>query len=144
MFLTVCNLILSPHPLGRSILDEARDQPIPGSFLKTLGTRLLFTRVRILLNHDPVTYFTTSKSLHYITLQRGDQLFTRVRILLNHDPVTYFTTSKSFHYIAAGRPTLHMSSYSAESWSRDLFHNIKIIPLHCSGETNSSHEFVFC
>ena len=40
MFLTVCNLILSPHPLGRSILDEARDQPIPGSFLKTLGTRL--------------------------------------------------------------------------------------------------------
>ena len=41
MFLTVCNLILSPHPLGRSILDEARDQPIPGSFLKTLGTRLV-------------------------------------------------------------------------------------------------------
>jgi hypothetical protein len=40
MFLTVCNLILSPHLLGRSILDEARDQPIPGSFLKTLGTRL--------------------------------------------------------------------------------------------------------
>ena len=40
MFLTVCNLILSPHPLGRSILDEARDQPIQGSFLKTLGTRL--------------------------------------------------------------------------------------------------------
>jgi hypothetical protein len=40
MFLTVCKLILSPHPLGRSILDEARDQPIPGSFLKTLGTRL--------------------------------------------------------------------------------------------------------
>jgi hypothetical protein len=27
-------------PLGSSILDEARDQPIPGSFLKTLGTRL--------------------------------------------------------------------------------------------------------
>ena len=40
MFLTVCNLIFSPHPLGRSILHEARDQPIPRSFLKTLGTRL--------------------------------------------------------------------------------------------------------
>jgi hypothetical protein len=39
MFLTVCNLILSPHPLGRYILDEARDQPIPGSFLKTLSLR---------------------------------------------------------------------------------------------------------
>ena len=29
-----CNLILSPHPLGRYIFDEARDQPQPGSFPK--------------------------------------------------------------------------------------------------------------
>jgi hypothetical protein len=27
-------LILSPHPVGRQILDEAHDQPLPGSFPK--------------------------------------------------------------------------------------------------------------
>jgi hypothetical protein len=51
MFLTVCNLILSPHPLGRSILDETRDQPIPGSFLKTLGTRLMTNSLNAFLKN---------------------------------------------------------------------------------------------
>ena len=76
MFLTVCNLILSPHPLGRSILDEARDQPIPGSFLKTLGTRLGVGKVSYYMLPLP----------HLITLRsQGVTTRTHVKILAKFD-----------------------------------------------------------
>jgi hypothetical protein len=63
MFLTVCNLILSSHPLGRSILDEARDQPIPGSFLKTLGTRLMVQTTKRFNQHSTVYKFESCLKL---------------------------------------------------------------------------------
>jgi hypothetical protein len=71
----------------RNLLMRARLQPsmcgviIESVYFAESWTRDLFHNLKII-------------PLHYIALQRGDQLFTRVRILLNHDPVTYFTTSK--------------------------------------------------